>query len=132
MLDASSILAIDDRQLVALPIPEWKTTVYVRPMSGTERDSFEGEMIGRAGPARMANLRGRMAVRVVCNEKGERLFTDDQAEALGAKSAAALDRIFDVAQKASRIGDAGVTAAGKDSASDQSGASGSGSPSPSV
>jgi hypothetical protein len=132
MLDASAILAIDDRQLVSVIIPEWKTTVYVRPMSGTERDSFEAEMVGRDPSSRMANLRGRMAVRVVCNEKGERLFTDDQAAALGTKSAAALDRIFDVAQKASRLGDAGVTAAGKDSASGQSDASGSVSPSPSV
>lgn len=130
MLDSSAILAIEDRVLVPIRVPEWKTEVFIRPMSGTERDSFEAETLGMKD--RLHNFRARLAVRVVCNAAGERLFTDDQAEALGDKSSSALDRIFAAAQKMNRIGDEEVSAAGKDSAGDQSASSGSGSPSPSA
>jgi hypothetical protein len=130
--EADAILNLEDVKLTELKIPEWGRTVYVRPMTGVERDSFEAEMMGKPLATRMANIRGRTAVRVVCNEKGERLFRDDQAEAVGKKSAGALSRILVAAQGSSGLGDEGVAAAGKDSASGQSDASGSVSPSPSV
>ncbi len=127
MLTRDAILGIEDRKLVAVSVPEWGGDVYIRPMSGSERDSFEGEMINQTG-SRIANIRARMAVRVVCDDQGTRLFTDAEAATLGEKSAAALDRIFAASQKINRIGDAEVDAEKKDSPAAPSAASGSNSP----
>jgi hypothetical protein len=129
-LDRDSILQAKDRAPVEVKVPEWGGAIFVRPMSGAERDGFEAEMVGQGN--RMTNLRARLAVRVVCDAEGNRLFKDEDAAAVGERSAAALDRIFRAAQKLNSLGDQEVAAAGKDSASDQSGASGSGSPSPSA
>jgi len=41
--------------------------------------------------------------RTVCDEEGERLFTDSQIQQLGGKSAAALDRLYSVAARLSAI-----------------------------
>ena len=47
------------------------------------------------------------------DEKGDRLFTDKDVAQLGAKSAAALDRVFRAAQKLNALGDAAIEAAEK-------------------
>jgi hypothetical protein len=121
-----AILNADDRKLIPVEVPEWNRTIYIKPMSGAERDSFEGETLKLKD--RMANFRARTVVRVACNQDGTRLFQDSDAEALSAKSGVALDRVWTVAQGLARLGGAEVEAAGKPSASDQSGASGSSSP----
>jgi hypothetical protein len=64
-------------------------------MSGTERDSWEQAILG----ADAANVRALLAVRVCVDEAGNRVFQDEDAEALGEKSAAALERIAKVAQR---------------------------------
>ena len=100
---ADKILSSNDRPLRKLHVTDWDADVYVRIMSGNERDAFEAEMIERRGTNGKQNLRGLRAslcVRVMCDEDGVRLFDDADAEELGEKSAAALDQVFDAAQSA--------------------------------
>ncbi len=40
-----------------------------------------------------------------CDETGKRIFTDNQAANLGNKSAVALNRVFEVAQRINRLTD---------------------------
>jgi len=75
-------------------------------MTGAERDQFESSIVQQRGKnhsVNMVNIRAKLASQTVCDESGKRLFTDADVKALGAKSAVALQRVFDIAQRLSGI-----------------------------
>jgi hypothetical protein len=86
-------------------------------MTGTERDAFEStlQVIGEGDKKRadMRNIRARVCALCIVGENGERLFTDAEVDSLGKKSAAALDRVFNVAQEMNGMGEKAVEAAKK-------------------
>jgi hypothetical protein len=103
----SQILAADDLPREAVAVPEWGgVTVWVRTLTGTERDRFETQVAkdrqkpGGAG----GNFRSGLLVLALCDEQGARLFADGDAGALGKKSSKALDRLLEVAMRLSGIG----------------------------
>jgi hypothetical protein len=124
------ILAADDAKVVALEVPEWKRTVHLRVMSGSERDRFEAGIKPdpKSGRVAVLNLRARFAVLVVCDETGKRIFTDADADLLGKKSAAALDRIMEAGSVLNGITEAEVQTLEGKSESGQSVDSGTSSP----
>lgn len=96
-LGADAILKAADLQVAEIEVPEWGGWVRVRGLTGLERDQFESEMTQRKGKdvqMNLRNIRARLVQLSVVDEKGERMFTHQVLEALGAKSARALDRIF--------------------------------------
>lgn len=107
MLTRDQILSSNDLPSEPVAVPEWGGTVHVRTMSGTDRDAFEQSMLDARtkGEPNLINIRARLAVKTVANADGERLFSDQDAEALGRKSARALDRVFAVAQRLNGIGE---------------------------
>ena len=82
----------------ALVVPELGGLIYVRGMSGKERDKFEEGLRvkkgKRVGQSDLRNFRALLAVRVIVDEKGERLLNDGDAELIGAMPAGVLDRII--------------------------------------
>ncbi len=111
LLSKEAILAVQDTARELVGVPEWGGAVWVRGLTGSERDAFEGEVVQRNGrDVRMntRNLRARMVVLSVVNEDGSRMFAYHDIEALGEKSARALDRIFAVAQRLSGLRDEDV------------------------
>lgn len=104
ILTRDQILGAQDAKREFVPVPEWGGEIYVNLMSGTERDSFEQSCIVD-GKASLANSRARLAVRCITDEAGNRLFADSDADALGAKSGTALDRVGQVAQRLNKMGD---------------------------
>lgn len=83
-----------------IQIDDWGCSVWVRTLSGTERDSFEQAMISRKnGTVDMSNVRARLAVLTICNAEGKRIFRDDDAHELGQTSSRALDQCFEAAQR---------------------------------
>lgn len=108
-LTRDEILSASDIRIEVVETPEWGegTGVYVRGLTGYERDRFEqegfelvdGEMRARDG----SNAYARFAARVVCDASGKRLFSDDDIPMLGARSAAPLMRIWRVGQKLSGL-----------------------------
>lgn len=109
-LTAKEILAISDIQIEKVNVPEWGGDVYVKGMTGSERDQYEAAMVtskkpGEARVIDMSDLRAKLCSMTVCDEKGNRLFTEKDVRKLTKKSAAALQRIFKVAQRLSGIGD---------------------------
>ena len=126
MLTAADILAIHDAKIESVYVPEWKQTAYVRVMSGTSRDAWEGECLAaREAKVQLSNLRGRLLVRVLCNEQGALLFTADQAEALGGKSATALNALFEASTRLNGMGGEAQKSVGEDSDAAPSDVSGS-------
>ena len=119
-LTAEAILAADDLPTIWIQTSEWgkNSGVWVRGMSGSERDEFEMRVSGLDGGGNQVkmnyvNLRASLVASCVVDDDGNRLFSGDQVEALGRKSGAVLDRLFDAARKASGIGDDDVKALSK-------------------
>jgi hypothetical protein len=109
ILTKEQILGADDRRTADVEVPEWGGTVRVRALSGAERDSYEVALAGIRpdGTSRpnLVNVRARLVALSVVDEDGKRLFTDADAKALGDKSAAAMQRVFETAQRLSALTD---------------------------
>lgn len=117
-LSREMILAAEDLPMERVDVPEWGGFVYVRTLTGEERDRYEDGCfvgIGRKRAYTLRNVRARLAVLAVCDETGGRLFTDIDVGSLGAKGAAALDRVFEVAQRLSGVSDGDVEDLAKNS-----------------
>jgi len=107
LLTKEQILDAQDLETREVEVPEWGGVVLVKGMTGVERDDFEAQMIvgkGKNTTVNMKNVRAKLVAASVVDEDGQRLFTDQDVQALGKKSAAALDRVFAVAQRLSKIG----------------------------
>jgi hypothetical protein len=105
------ILALNDLELEELNVPEWQTSVFVRGLSGDERDIFEGKMIqmnGNSVKLKMEHLRALLVYFGTCNKDGSRKFRLTDIEALGKKSAAALERIAGRIQVLSKMRNADI------------------------
>lgn len=106
-LKRDEILSCDDLKTLEVSVPEWAGTVVVKAMTGQERDAFEAsivEMKGSTQSYKFENIRAKLVAKTVIDpETKEPMFTVGDIEALGKKSAAALDRIFAVSQRLSKI-----------------------------
>ena len=102
MLTKDQILSANDRNIQEIEVPEWGGTVYIRNMTGGERDAYEMSLIkmqGRNMQADLANARAKLCAICICDQDGNRLFTDDEVQELSKKSASALDRVYEQAEK---------------------------------
>jgi len=129
MLLKEDILGADDLKRERVETPDWPCRhVWVRTMPGIDRDSFEEQSLdGDPGSRTMRyrNLRGRLAAWTIVDEGGQRVFADEDADAVGQKSAAMLDRVFDVASRLNGLSDKDVKDLAKNLSGAQGGASGS-------
>ena len=108
ILNRDDILAVQDIETKQVPVPEWGGDVYVKGMTGAERDAFETTIIvdhGNKQTVTTENIRAKLAAFSVVDEEGVLMFSVKDIKALGKKSAAALQRVFDVAKELSGIGD---------------------------
>jgi hypothetical protein len=123
-INKQAILDAQDLKTEPVDVPEWGGTVYVRTMTGAERDLFESTLMKGEGKNRKvdsANIRARLSCLCLVDESGERLFSDDEAERLGKKSADVLDRVFSVAQRLNGLSEKDVEELAKNSAAAPSG-----------
>jgi hypothetical protein len=105
-LTRDAILKAQDLPTEVVEIPEWNGAVIVRGLTGAERDAFEQSIVetrGKNTRMNLRNIRAKLVALTVVDEDGNRIFSDEDAEALGKKSAAALDRVFAVAQRLSGL-----------------------------
>ena len=106
VLGKANILSADDMQLEEVAVPEWGGSVMVKGLTGKERDAFEDEIVtirGKETSFNAENFRAKLVVRCIVDEQGKRVFDDRDVAALGNKSAAALQRVFEVAQRLSGL-----------------------------
>jgi len=127
-LTAEDILSADDSLIQRVEVPEWGGHVFVRGMTGAERDAFEKSIIERRGKNRevnLDNLRAKLVVATAQSSQGKPVFTGAHVAALGQKSALALHRVFKVAQDLSGLGDDDVEELTKELGKDPNDDSGS-------
>lgn len=99
------ILGAADRPSVTVSVPEWGGEVIVTTMSGVARDAWEQSLVGDDKKINVENMRGRLLAFSAVDEAGNRLFTDEDAIALGQKSAKALERCVKVIQRLNGLTD---------------------------
>lgn len=111
LLTREQILSADDLAPTVVAVPEWGGEVRVRGLTGAERDAFEAALFMEDGKRRrlnLVNVRAKLVAMACIDEKGGRLFTEADAEALGQKSGLALTRVADCVQKLSGLTDEDV------------------------
>lgn len=127
-LTKDAILKADDIQREEVAVPEWGGVVLVRGLTGKERDLLEASMIqgkGKKTSVNLENLRAKVVARSIVDESNNRIFEDADIPALAQKSAAALNRVYAVAQRLSGITEEDVDELTKNSGTVQSEDSGS-------
>ena len=103
MLSKKQIIAAKDIESEIVPVPEWGGEVTVQGLSLAEKDKWT-ECILVDGKANMSGATALLCALCIRGEDGERLFSSDEIGLLDAKSASAIDRVFQVAQRLSGIG----------------------------
>ena len=104
LLTKQQILEVKDLKTEKVYIEEWGGDVYVKTLTGAERDRFEKSILtpdGKRGD--FENLRAKLVIEVCVDKDGKRIFTQKDLLALGGKCAGALDKIFDIGQRLSGI-----------------------------
>jgi hypothetical protein len=96
------ILAADDLPREPLIVPEWgingEDDGWIRGLTGTERDAYESsvrQFKGQQMVVKLENVRARLVSLCLVDGEGNRVFSDKEVMALGAKSGKVLDRLFD-------------------------------------
>ena len=104
--------------------------VYVREMTGRERDNFERSIMKEERDKKGAityvgnirDFRAKLVVNATCDEKGNLLFAADEFEQLSQNmSAGALEKLVNVAQRLSGISEEDKEALTKNSKAGQPG-----------
>jgi hypothetical protein len=99
----------DDLPLEPVDVPEWPKVgkVWLRTLTGTERDKFESDNLAfkeRAGPEFLKDFRSRLLVRTLADSKGQRLYQDGEVAAVAKRSGKVLDRLYDAACRLNGLG----------------------------
>ena len=109
ILSREEILAAKDIKTEIVPVPEWGGAVRIKALDGKERDDYEESVMTKGKKGAMDIISRRLRVKLlavsIVDEKGVRMFTEDDVELLAGKSAAAIDRVFKVAQRLSGLGE---------------------------
>lgn len=110
-LTREQILQAPDIRTEILHIEEWGGDVWVKSMSGTERDRFEASILDMKTKqtVKLENIRAKLCSCTLCDEEGNLLFTEKDVELLGKKNANALSKVFMLAKALSGIGEEEMT-----------------------
>jgi hypothetical protein len=103
---------LDDQGRPLLPwenvhVPEWGGNVVVQGLTGRGRDKFEGMLVRQRGKKfeqNLDNFRTKLlAMSIVDSPGGKLLFTELDVPVLASKSASAIERVYNVAVRLSRL-----------------------------
>lgn len=117
-MNGEEILALDDRPMETVKVPEWNDEViHIRVMGAVERAKHETSLIESKDltlDEKMIKIKVNAVLLCACDAEGNRLFSDDQFDALAEKNADAIDRLYDVINRINMITQAEVVEEKKD------------------
>ncbi|MBI5964940.1 MAG: hypothetical protein HY863_15785 [Chloroflexi bacterium] len=111
LLSKSSILAAQDLPFENVDVPEWGGTVRVIGLNAKDAQRYSSRLVvinpldGKVQKLKLDTVMTDLLVRTIVDENNDPLFSEDDIEALGKKSAQVLTRLFEVAQRLSGLGD---------------------------
>lgn len=106
LLGRDDILNYNDATFQVISVPEWGGKVRIRGLTAAERDSYEQSLTVGKGANIQTNMhlaRAKLAQLCIVDAAGKQLFTRQDIAKLGAKSAVALERVFDTARHLSGL-----------------------------
>lgn len=117
VLTRDEILGAKDTLIEWVEVPQWGLDsdgqpkgVFVRGLTGSDRDDFEMNMIetkGKKTELNLRNLRAKLLVRTIVDSDdpavAQKVFEIEDIEALGRKSGQALQLLYAVAQRLSGL-----------------------------
>ena len=99
-LTKKDIQSVEDRKTQMVDVPEWGGIVFVKTLSGSERDKIESRIWQEAKDKGVASdVRAMFVVAAAVDGAGKKLFDDSDIKWLSEKSAIALDRVADAVRK---------------------------------
>ena len=104
ILDKAGILSPSKLAVQSVAVDEWQAgaSVCVRALKGWERDKFDQFGQDAREKKDLSHFRAKLVSLCLCDEAGKSLdFTEADMIALSDKSAAALDRVFEVCRQLS-------------------------------
>lgn len=113
-LSRDQILGAVDLETEEVEVPEWDGKVLVSELTGTARDFYQASLIefsedGQASKVKLEEASVRLvALSIVDPETRAPYFGNGDVRALGALSGRALNRVYQVAQRLSRLSDEDV------------------------
>jgi hypothetical protein len=106
-LNKKMILEANDLKLLKVAVPEWGGDVFIRVMSVGERDAYENDWIANKNKG-VEDFRTKFLARCLCDENGDRLFSDEEIPVLAKKSAKVMSRLWQKAMDHNALTDADV------------------------
>lgn len=107
-LDLDAIIAIEDLPLLPVDVPEWNGRVYIRTLTGAERDKFI-DMVTKRNQGKAIAVSGIttcLLSMAMADKDGNRLCKTIQDDAkLNRKGAPALERLFIIARDHNKLKD---------------------------
>lgn len=111
LLNRASMLAEKDKPRKRLYVEAFGGIVCMQEMKSIERDAYEASLViklrGKGGKEKREvtthNIRAKLVCRMVIDENGARVFTDEDAALLGQLPAADMDRLWTAAQALSGV-----------------------------
>ena len=102
LLTKDAILTAADLKTKEIDVPEWGGKVRVSQISAADRLALQMMVLDEKGkPRTPIEITRMMTVGLltfaIVDDQGNRLFTQDDIEALGKKCSAAIDKVFEVA-----------------------------------
>lgn len=102
LLTKEQILKASDRKVITVDVPEWGGTVRMQEFSGKAREEYITVLQAKHKGAKDGNIdvRGLTCMLLsltLVNEDNAPLFSVEELDALGSKSATVLDRLFEQA-----------------------------------
>ena len=132
LLNRKSLLAKEKLEIVKVDLGK-EDFVYVRQMTGRERDTFEQSLIKETKDAKgnvvsydrsLTDFRAKLSVVTLCDEKGVLILEPEDYPTLSQNmSAARLEKIVNEAQKLNKISEEDAEELVKNSVAGQPGAS---------
>ena len=107
MLNRESILAVSDIKIEKVAVPEWGGDVYVKAMTGAEKDSYDDSICsfdGEGVQMTLTDATAKLCARTICDKDGKLMFSNKDVNALSKKNGRALERCSKVARRLSGYG----------------------------
>lgn len=123
LLTREQIIAAQDIDTIEVLVPEWGGLVLVRGLTAAQRGQFTAaiyEQRGKQQVVKLQDIQVRLCALSIVDEHGKRIFSDNDLALLAGKSAAALQHVFEAAQRLSGLSNEDVEELTKNSDETQS------------
>jgi len=113
-LTRDEFLSLPNNKIAQVPLLE-NRVIYVREMSGLDRERFELACYKHSESDELYSARALLTIFCTCDIDGSLLFTEDDLDAVSRKPAALLDAIYRAAIELNALGQDRVLALAKNS-----------------